>query len=300
MPDGDGVPHHDDAYDDAYDDAPAGPPLRASIVLIGDELLDGWVADANAHWLAARLAQAGIPLDRIHTVPDDHEAIDEALTAELGRSRPRVVVTSGGIGSTPDDLTMAAVARHLGQRLLAHPEISARIDRLVDRAAAAGSPIDPEQATAIRRMAMVPADSRILAGSTGMIPGVVLDVDGGSQDPHGATITVLPGVPGQFREIVECAVEPELLAGRGRPRRVTEFTHGHPESAFTGVLERLIREHPDLIIGSYPGVECVIRVKGADDDVDAALRALRAHAARLEENPSAVRRREAWRRRHSG
>ena len=110
----------------------AAPPLlRASVVLIGDELLDGWVEDRNAGWLAGRLAVLGIPLDRIQVVPDEFAAIAEALGAELARARPRVVVTSGGIGSTPDDLTMDAVARHLGREVVTHPDITARIDAVV-------------------------------------------------------------------------------------------------------------------------------------------------------------------------
>lgn len=274
----------------------SGAPLRVSVVLVGDELLDGWVADRNAHWLAGRLAAAGIPLDRIHVVPDDHDAIGEALALELGRQRPRVVVTSGGIGSTPDDVTMSAVARHLDRALVEHPEIAERIDTVVRAWRANGQDTADEEAATVRRMALAPAGARILAGSTGMIPGVVVDLDGGSDSAGGATLVVLPGVPSQFRQIVEAAVEPELLRGRGRPRRVAEFVHEHPESAFTPVLERLERDRPDVVVGSYPGAQCVIRVKGDDAEVDAALATLHEHAERLEHDPAAARRRDAWRR----
>lgn len=270
-------------------------PLRASVVLIGDELLDGWVADRNAHWLAGRLSVLGIPLDRIVVVPDDMAAIDEALGAELARPRPRVVVTSGGIGSTPDDLTMRAVAAHLGEPLVENPQIAARIEQVLASAAGSGSPLDVEEAGAVRQMALAPAAGRVLAGSTGMVPGVVVDVDGGSDRDGGATVVILPGVPGQFREIVEAAVEPELLAGRGRPRRVVEWVHDHPESAFTATLVDLERRFPRLVVGSYPGERCVIRLKGDDGDVDAAVRVLDARADELECDPGAVARRDAWR-----
>ncbi len=84
--------------------------LEASVVVIGDEILSGYVHDANSGWLAERLRVHGVPLTRVSVVPDEHEAIDEALQAELARSRPRLIITSGGIGSTPDDLTYEAVA----------------------------------------------------------------------------------------------------------------------------------------------------------------------------------------------
>lgn len=273
----------------------AAPRLRVSVVLVGDELLDGWVTDRNASWLAPRLAALEVPLDRIHVVPDGYGPISEALGAELSRSRPRVVITSGGIGTTPDDLTNAAVARHLGRDLVAHPEISARIDRVIERTAVAGHPIDDDEAEVIRRMALVPGGARVLAASTGMVPGVVVDVDGGSDTDGGASIVVLPGVPEQFREIMERAVEPALLAGRGVHRHTDEFIHDHPESAFTGVLDRLARERPGLVVGSYPGDDVVIRLKGDEQDVGYALALLGQRSAELENDAAAVGRRDAWR-----
>ena len=294
MPDHADVPHPDVAGTVA-----SPPPLRVSVVLVGDELLDGWVADRNAHWLAGRLSTLGIPLDRIQVVPDSHDAIAEALSLELGRRRPRVVVTSGGIGTTPDDVTMAAVARHLGRELVAHPEIAGRIDDVIRRSADAGHPIDDEQADIIRRMALAPDGSRVLRRSTGMIPGVVVDVDGGVTMPDGAVIVILPGVPQQFRTIVEEAVEPELLRGRGHTRRIAEFRHQHPESAFTSLLEDIGGRFPELTVGSYPRDDCIIRLKGEEDDVEGALTLLRGRAAALEEDEAAVGRREAWRRRRA-
>ena len=285
------VPHAPDAV------ASFPPALRVSVLLVGDELLDGWVADRNGHWLAGRLSTWGIPLDRIQVVPDDHDAIDEALSLELARTRPRVVITSGGIGTTPDDLTMAAVARHLGRQLVAHPEIAERIDDVIRRSAVDGHRIDDEQADIIRRMALAPDGSRVLRGSTGMVPGVVVDLDGGVPAPQGAAVVILPGVPQQFRAIIEEAVEPELLRGRGRPRRVAEFSHRHPESAFTSALEDIGRRFPGLTVGSYPQDECIIRLKGGEEDVEGALAVLRQRAEALERYPGAVGRREAWRRR---
>lgn len=284
-------------------DAGVSPPdthadralLRVSVVLIGDELLDGYVADRNAHWLAGRLAVLGIPLDRIQVVPDEHGAIAEALGLELARSRPRLVVTSGGIGSTPDDLTMEAVALHLGRRVVAHPEVTRRIDAVISASADRGAPLAEDQVVALHRMARVPEGGRVLAGSTGMVPGVVVDLDGGIDAAAGAAVVILPGVPEQFRQIVEDAVEPELLAGRGRPRHLAEFRHDHPESAFTPVLEQLASSLPDLAVGSYPGDEVVVRLKGAADDVASAMQMLETHARRLAADPATIARRASRR-----
>ncbi len=81
--------------------------LRASVVVIGGELLGGYVRDRKAGSQARcapgdqRLRDAAVPLDRVVTVPDDRAAIAEALALELGRPRPRLVLTSGGVGPTP-------------------------------------------------------------------------------------------------------------------------------------------------------------------------------------------------------
>ncbi len=102
--------------------------LRASIVVIGDELLGGFVRDSNSHFLARRLRAHGVPLDRVQVVPDEYPAIDEALQAELARSRPRLVLSTGGIGSTPDDITFEAVARSLGREVVEEPRIAERLE----------------------------------------------------------------------------------------------------------------------------------------------------------------------------
>ncbi|MBA2530008.1 MAG: competence/damage-inducible protein A, partial [Euzebyales bacterium] len=176
--------------------------LRVSIVVIGDEILGGFVQDTNSGWLAGRLQVLGLPLDRVVTVPDDHDAIAEALATELARARPRVVLTSGGIGSTPDDLTLEAVARHLGVGLRTDPIIDAQITEALERAAASGMTLGEGHARSMRKMSRVPDGAYLLPGGHGLVPGIAVDVAGGSAAAAGATIVVLPGVPGELRRIM--------------------------------------------------------------------------------------------------
>lgn len=274
---------------------PAAARLRASVVVIGDEILGGYVADTNSGWIAKRLTALGIPLDRVVTVPDDFAAVDEVLAGELARPRPRVVMTSGGIGSTPDDITLEAVARHLGDVLVTDPEIDARITVALEWTARQGVIVSEGHARSMRRMARVPSRAHLLPGAGGVAPGVAVEVDGGSGTDGGATIVVLPGVPGELRRIMAETVEPSLLAGRGRPLTVVELTHGYPESTLNPVLERIVAEHPDVQLGSYPGAMVVIRLKGAAEGVEAAAGLVRAFLAELDGDPAAVRLRERWR-----
>jgi molybdenum cofactor synthesis domain-containing protein len=269
---------------------PSTTALRASAIVIGDEILGGFVQDTNSGWLAQRLQAHGIPLDRVTTVPDDADAVGEALAEELARSLPRVIVTSGGIGSTPDDRTMEAVALHLGRDLVTEPTLEARIRALVERNAPL---LDDAHAAALGKMALVPAGSYLLGGTAGVAPGVAVDVDGGSR-AGGATVVVLPGIPSEFRRITTTSVEPALLSGRGTPQHVVEITHPYPESSLSQVLHRLVREYPDVHVGSYPGMECTVRLKGAAGRVEEAAALVRVAVADLAAAPDSEDVRRAW------
>lgn len=281
-------------------DARDRPRLRVSIVVIGDEILGGFVQDTNSGWIAQRLTVLGVPLDRVVTVPDDLGSIDEALQTELARPRPRLVLTSGGIGTTPDDLTLAAVAVSLGTELRVEPEIDLRITRALEWTARQGVTVAPEHENAMRKMALVPRDAYLLPGAQGVAPGVAVDVDQGSGADGGATIVVLPGVPDELRRIVLEGVEPALLAGRGEPQHVVEITHAYPESTLNPVLERIVAEFPDVHLGSYPGEVCLVRLKGRKDRAEEAADLVRDFLAALDADEDASRMRAAWRRRFAG
>lgn len=258
--------------------------LRASIVVIGDEILDGFVRESNAGWLAGRLREGGIPLDRIWVVPDIDAAISEALAAELARPRPRVVFTSGGIGTTPDDRTMAAVAGFLQVDLVEEPRLRELVDGIEQRLRDRGQEVDDRQHDVLSKLAQVPHGARAVAGADGGAPSARVDLDGGAQNDAGATVIVLPGVPGQFRDLVS-RLEPDLLADRGATVHVVELRHPYPESVLTPLLQDLERREPGVRIGSYPGPECTLRLQGDEDVVEAVAAELRRAIAALADDP---------------
>ena len=269
--------------------------VRVSIIVIGDEILGGFVQDTNSGWLAERLQTLGFPLDRVMTVPDSFDAIDEALSAELRRPRPRLILTSGGIGSTPDDVTFEAVARHLGMQLRLEPTINSRISSALVWTADQGMNVTDDHERSMRKMAMVPDQGYLLPGAPGFVPGVAVDVDGGLDAESGATIVILPGVPGQLQRIFVDGIEPHLLAGRGHPQHVAEVRHPYPESTLSPVLDRLVAEYPDVHLGSYPGTECIVRLKGEKERVEAAMGLVQDYLDELDADPAAARLAEAWR-----
>src|SRR4051794_25780948 len=96
-------------------------PTTAEVVCVGDELLSGRVSDANAAWLGARLAEHGVPVRRTVMVPDDVDAIAEAVSGAA--SRVGLVLVTGGLGATSDDVTREALARLLGSRIVRDADV---------------------------------------------------------------------------------------------------------------------------------------------------------------------------------
>lgn len=253
--------------------------VHASLVVIGDEILNGHVADRNTSVLARALGRVGVDLQRMHTVADDAADIAEALHAELARARPRLVVTSGGIGSTPDDITFEAIAAALDRPLERHPVIEGRLQGSLDRQAGMGLQVGAEVREPMMRMADLPAGARLLDDVTGWVPAVVLDLDGGVVD-DGVTIAILPGVPGAFEHIVAQGLVP-MVAGRNPVPMVVEVEHGLPESLLNPVFAVVGRDFPDVKLGSYPGRPMLVRLIGAADRADAAATVVQSYLDRL-------------------
>ena len=246
--------------------------LAASMLVIGDEILGGFVTDTNSPWLADRLRAHGVAMERVHVVPDDPGAIAEALHSELARSRPRVIVTSGGIGSTPDDITYESVAAALGRELVTEVTLAEAMQSIVTRTRERGFAVSDEFVTHVMRMARIPEGSRLMAREGGWTPAVCVDVDGGADGPdgQGATIVVLPGVPSEFRALLEAAVEPALLAGRNPIPHVVELTHVFSESLLNEAFVAMQQRHPLVKLGSYPGRPMIVRLSGPREEVEGA------------------------------
>lgn len=271
------------------------------MLVIGDEILDGFVTDTNSGWVARRLHQHGVPLERVHTVPDEVAAIDEALTAELARPGPRVVLTSGGIGSTPDDRTFEAVAESLGRDLVEHPELVERIRQALEWTRSKGVEVTDEFAWHMMRMARIPDGGELLSGSSGFAPGIRVDLDGGAgEDRDGASVVILPGVPSHLKGIMRNGIEPDLLADRNEPRTVVEITHTFPESALNLCFVEVMDEHPEVKVGSYPGMPMLVRVTGPEEEARAAGAKVRDYVRDLEEDPAGARLADAWAARFGG
>jgi nicotinamide-nucleotide amidase len=168
--------------------------VRAEIVTTGTELLLGQIDDTNATYLARQLRDLGVDLFFRTTVGDNEYRIAQAL--ELALSRADVVLVTGGLGPTVDDVTREAVARATGRALLLRPELLDQIHAFFDRAGATMTENN-------RRQACLPEGCIPIENPVGTAPGFIVE------DARGAIIT-LPGVPREMRFLMQHTVVPYL------------------------------------------------------------------------------------------
>ena len=159
---------------------------RAGILVTGTEVLTGRVADRNGPWVADRLLELGVDLAHI-TICGDRPADIEAQLRFLRAEGVDLIVTTGGLGPTADDMTVATVARFCGRDLVLDPAMEARISAIVAKWMARFPDLDADAVQAAnRKQAMVPDGATVL-DQVGTAPGVVI---AGSP-----TVVVLPGPP---------------------------------------------------------------------------------------------------------
>jgi nicotinamide-nucleotide amidase len=197
--------------------------VKLEVVTVGTELLLGHTLDTNAVDLGRALAAAGVEVTRRTTVSDRPAAVRDAVREALARAE--LVLTTGGLGPTSDDLTKTAVAELLGLRLLLDEEVLRRLEQRFRRL---GRPMP----AANRGQAEVPEGAVVLPNPRGTAPGLWLE------DGHGRVVIMLPGVPAEMRGLLLEEVLPRLVARRAAageaPRVVwsrTLRTTGSPESA---------------------------------------------------------------------
>lgn len=209
---------------------------RAGILVTGTEVLTGRVADANGPWLADRLLELGIELAHI-TICGDRAADIVAQLRFLAAEGVDLIVSSGGLGPTADDMTVAAVAGFCGRPLVLDEAMEATIARIVEKWMSRHSSDQSRDAdrqallAANRKQAMVPEGATVL-DPVGTAPGVVI--------PGTPTIVVLPGPPKELQAMWPAAIASDAaqqaISGRTRYRQETLRMFGLPESGLADTL----------------------------------------------------------------
>ncbi|TGD88298.1 competence/damage-inducible protein A [Mycolicibacterium sp. CH28] len=210
---------------------------RAGIVVTGTEVLTGRVADRNGPWVADRLLELGVELAHI-TICGDRSADIEAQLRFLAAEGVDLIVTTGGLGPTADDMTVETVARFTGRELRLDAELEAKIAAILKNLMGRFSDVDFDAVLAAnRKQAIVPAGAHVIE-PVGTAPGVVI--------PGTPTVIVLPGPPRELQAMWAAAVasEPvqEAIAGRTVYRQDTVRMFGLAESGLAETLREAERD----------------------------------------------------------
>ena len=245
---------------------------RAGIVVTGTEVLSGRVADRNGPWLSERLRERGVDLAHILVVGDRPGDMLSALRFLAGEGVD-LVVTSGGLGPTADDLTAEVVGEFQGRPMVLDEALEGRIAEILRRLTARWPNLDPDAIRAgNRKQAVVPEGATVLE-PIGTAPGLVVPPSDGS----GPTVVVLPGPPGELQPMWEDAVGAEAFrAAVGGAREIREGVlrmFGIPESEIAETLR--VAEAEGVALDRLEVTTCLRRgeievvTRHAPEDADA-------------------------------
>ncbi|CAN5422457.1 competence/damage-inducible protein A [soil metagenome] len=213
---------------------------RAGIIVTGTEILTGRVSDRNGPWLADQLMLSGVDVAQIIVVGDRGADLEWALRT-LAQSGVDLVITTGGLGPTADDLTAGIVADVQGRPTQLDEQLRVRIDAIITRLTAArGWQVDAEaSAHGVRKQAMVPVGARALP-PIGTAPGLVVPVADGRTGPP---VLVLPGPPPELQGMWPSALADDIvqaaLSGRTELRQRTLRLWGTVESDLAATLRKI-------------------------------------------------------------
>jgi nicotinamide-nucleotide amidase len=229
--------------------------LRGEIISTGDEVLTGAIVDTNAAYLAEQLSEAGVVVTRHNTVGDDLKMLSEAFAESAKRAD--VVVVTGGLGPTSDDLTAEAASAAAGAPLVLDMEAMAGIEKYIHSR-------NKHMIAANRKQAMFPRGADVLENPVGTAPGFSIKMDR-------AMFFFMPGVPHEMRRMMSAQVMPRIREFQGKEKggNLTRIlsTFGVPESEAAARLSEFGSRFPDLRLGfqvKYPGI--LLKIYGGDDE----------------------------------
>jgi nicotinamide-nucleotide amidase len=224
--------------------------MRAEIITIGDELLIGQVVDTNSAWMAEKLNEQGIELYQITSVHDDREHIINALNEAFGRAD--LVLTTGGLGPTKDDITKHVLCEYFGSHLIEDERVRAHIyDLYMER------PDVLNRLTATQWL--VPACAQILENRVGSAPLMVFH-------KGDKILASMPGVPYEMKIAMEEQILPYILELKIKNEKLkiihkTLQVTGIPESSLAILLEEYENTKPEYLHLAYLPKDGIIRLR---------------------------------------
>lgn len=216
--------------------------VKAEIINYGNELLIGRIVNTNANWLASRLTELGVFINRITVLSDDYNDIKTGFSEAIAR-KTDLIITTGGLGPTWDDRTGEGLAQALNLPLIRNEDA---LNMIQNRYRSLGISINPES----KKMADLPLGSIPLYNSVGTAPAIKFQKDY-------STIYCVPGVPKEMKAIFEEHISQEVKLMKGLNNFYqTEFNIiGLGESRLAHITQDLTDKYPQIYIKSHPKQE---------------------------------------------
>lgn len=212
--------------------------FTVEILCVGNELLSGITLNTNAHWLSAQIAKAGGTVGRVTVVRDELGAISSAVRESLAR-KPAILVITGGLGATYDDMTLEGVAMALDRKTV----IDGRAAQML-KDSYARRHLHYRINKVRLKMATIPEGSTPIENTVGSAPSVMI-----------GNIFCLPGVPGEMKAVFESHIMPLIKEGVGRfvAKEVNYHVRGVSEAMIAPALAKIVKANPDgMYLKTHP------------------------------------------------
>ena len=227
--------------------------MNVEILTIGNEILIGKTQDTNSNWMAKRIAKYGHRLKRITTVGDSLDEISTSLREILARA-PDVIITTGGLGPTFDDMTLHGIAKGLNRNIELNQHAYNSIKKAYENANRRGI-LKLEGMTKEReKMAYLPQGAIPLPNTVGTAPGVKLK-------EKSTSIFILPGVPTEMKSMFRNVITPILKENKGKFIEKGFIFAGIGESQIAPYITKLEEEFPQLWIKTHPRIGLSVEVE---------------------------------------
>ena len=227
--------------------------MNVELLIIGNEILIGKTLDSNSNWMAKRIARYGHHLKRITTIDDELNVISSTVQEMLERN-PDIIITSGGLGPTFDDMTLEGIARGLNRVLDLNQHALNAIEKAYDNAHERGILKLKGMTKERKKMAYLPEGSTPLPNTVGTAPGVQIK-------EKNSTIFILPGVPTELKSMFRNIVNPILKAKKGKFIEKGFLFSGIGESQIAPYTTELEKKYPQLWIKTHPKIGLSVLVE---------------------------------------
>jgi len=217
--------------------------MKVELISVGDELLSGFIVNRNAAYIGRVLDAENISVDYITTVGDDTKNIIDALN--IAGNRASVIIATGGLGLTSDDLTIKAAAKFFDKKLIFHDEIMASIREKFKMR-------DKVLTRENQKQAEIPDGAEVIRNSIGSAPGI-------KYNHKNSVFFFLPGVPSEMQKMLQDEVLPYLKTHYSPEtgKQIILRTAGISESEISSQIEKIMEQFPEIKIAYLPQVSGV-------------------------------------------